>query len=67
MGTVVGWLPRLGWIAFGLTPLLLAVTGIVTWVIRRRLRRRKRDRGRGRDEGGEDPELESVAIGSEDD
>ena len=41
MGTLVGWLPRLGWVLFGLAPLLLAVTGVVTWQIRRRLRRRK--------------------------
>ncbi len=47
MGTVVGWLPRLGWILFGLTPLLLAVTGITTWLIRRRARRRKRPRPGG--------------------
>jgi uncharacterized iron-regulated membrane protein len=40
MGLLVGWLPRLAWVLFGLTPLLLAVTGVVTWVIRRR-------RGRG--------------------
>jgi uncharacterized iron-regulated membrane protein len=41
MGTVVGWIPRLGWIVFGLAPLLLAVTGTVTWLIRRRMRKRK--------------------------
>jgi uncharacterized iron-regulated membrane protein len=41
MGNVVGWIPRLGWLAFGLTPLLLAFTGIATWLLRRRLRRRK--------------------------
>jgi len=42
MGFVVGWIPRLGWVAFGLAPLLLAITGITTWSIRRRLRRRGR-------------------------
>ncbi|HTT94873.1 MAG TPA: PepSY-associated TM helix domain-containing protein [Solirubrobacterales bacterium] len=47
MGTLVGWIPRLGWIAFGLTPLLLAITGTVTWVMRRRMGRRK-----GRRRGG---------------
>jgi uncharacterized iron-regulated membrane protein len=41
MGNVVGWIPRLGWLVFGLTPLLLAFTGISTWLLRRRLRRRK--------------------------
>src|SRR5438105_3191565 len=55
MGTLVGWLPRLGWILFGVTPLLLAGTGIATWLLRRRLRRRKGrggDRGRGGGNGG---------------
>ncbi|HXF30230.1 MAG TPA: PepSY-associated TM helix domain-containing protein [Solirubrobacterales bacterium] len=46
MGTLVGWIPRLGWIAFGLTPLLLAITGTATWVMRRRMGRRKKG-GRG--------------------
>lgn len=41
MGNVVGWIPRLGWLAFGLAPLLLAITGIATWVMRRRLGRRR--------------------------
>jgi uncharacterized iron-regulated membrane protein len=52
MGTLVGWLPRLGWIAFGLTPLLLAITGTVTWLTRRRLKRRKKRGGRGGDGDG---------------
>jgi uncharacterized iron-regulated membrane protein len=52
MGTLVGWLPRLGWIAFGLTPLLLAVTGTVTWVMRRRMGRRRKRRDRDRGGGG---------------
>jgi uncharacterized iron-regulated membrane protein len=43
-GTPVGWIPRTIWIAFGLTPLLLAVTGTWMWLIRRRKRRAKRDR-----------------------
>lgn len=43
MGFLVGWLPRLAWVLFGMTPVLLAVTGIVTWVIRRR-----RGAGKGR-------------------
>ncbi|OJU81302.1 MAG: hypothetical protein BGO11_08915 [Solirubrobacterales bacterium 70-9] len=51
MGTLVGWIPRLGWIAFGLTPLLLAFTGTVTWVMRKRMGRRKA-RGRGDDDDG---------------
>jgi len=41
MGMVVGWIPRLGWVAFGLAPLLLAITGVTTWLIRRRLGRRR--------------------------
>jgi uncharacterized iron-regulated membrane protein len=32
------------WLVIGLTPLVLAVTGVVTWLIRRRKRRRKRGR-----------------------
>jgi uncharacterized iron-regulated membrane protein len=48
-GVLVGWIPRLGWVLFGLTPLLLAVTGTVTWLIRRRLKRRKKG---GRGDGG---------------
>lgn len=51
MGTLVGWLPRTGWILFGLTPLLLAVTGTVTWVMRRRMGKRKKRRDRDRDGG----------------
>jgi uncharacterized iron-regulated membrane protein len=46
-GVLVGWIPRLGWVLFGLTPLLLAVTGTVTWLIRRRLKRRKKDQRGG--------------------
>jgi uncharacterized iron-regulated membrane protein len=41
-GTPVGWIPRLGWVAFGLAPLLLAVTGVSMWWIKRRKRGRKR-------------------------
>jgi uncharacterized iron-regulated membrane protein len=37
MGMLVGWLPRTLWSIFGVTPVLLALTGIVTWMIRRRL------------------------------
>ncbi len=37
MGMLVGWLPRTLWFIFGVTPVLLALTGIVTWLIRRRL------------------------------
>ena len=40
-GTPVGWLPRLAWIAFGLVPLLLAITGTSMWLLKRRMRRRK--------------------------
>jgi uncharacterized iron-regulated membrane protein len=51
MGNVVGWIPRLGWLAFGLAPLLLAFTGIATWLLRRRLRKRKGG-GKGANDGG---------------
>jgi uncharacterized iron-regulated membrane protein len=44
-GTPVGWFPRLAWIGFGLTPLLLAVTGTWMWLSRRRRRRAKRGGG----------------------
>lgn len=40
-GYPVGWIPRLVWVGFGLVPILLAVTGITTWWMRRRLGRRR--------------------------
>jgi uncharacterized iron-regulated membrane protein len=52
MGFLVGWLPRLGWVGFGLAPLLLAFTGVTTWLIRRRLGRGGKRRGDGA--GGDD-------------
>jgi uncharacterized iron-regulated membrane protein len=64
MGTLVGWLPRLGWIAFGLTPLLLAITGTVTWVMRRRMGRRKK-RGRGGGSGGDGSGGAPIAVPAE--
>jgi uncharacterized iron-regulated membrane protein len=51
MGNLVGWIPRLGWVAFGLTPLLLAFTGTATWLMRRRMGRRKKRRDRDKDGG----------------
>jgi len=45
---VNGWW-RLIWFVFGLSPLLLAITGISTWLVRRRTARRRRSlRGNGR-------------------
>ena len=41
-GIAVPWIPRAVWLLFGLTPLLLAVTGTTVWWIRRRKRKRKR-------------------------
>jgi len=35
-----GWWRTL-WLVLGMTPVVLAVTGVVTWLIRRRKRRRK--------------------------
>lgn len=49
MGMLVGWIPRLAWVGFGIVPILLAVTGITTWLLRRRLRKRK---GPGHGPGG---------------
>ena len=64
MGTLVGWLPRTGWILFGLTPLLLAVTGTVTWLMRRRMGRRRK--GRDKDGGaGGSPSPVGVRAGVE--
>jgi uncharacterized iron-regulated membrane protein len=40
---VNGWW-RVLWLLFGVTPVVLAVTGIITWLIRRGKRRRKRRR-----------------------
>ncbi|HWE88636.1 MAG TPA: PepSY-associated TM helix domain-containing protein [Pseudonocardiaceae bacterium] len=37
---VNGWW-RIGWFAFGMTPLLLMITGLSTWLIRRGARRRR--------------------------
>jgi uncharacterized iron-regulated membrane protein len=38
---VNGWW-RIGWLLFGLTPLALALTGLSTWLIRRRTKRNRR-------------------------
>ena len=43
-GTFVNGWWRVLWLVLGVTPVLLAVTGVVTWLIRRRKRRRKRRR-----------------------
>ena len=40
-GFLFGPLPRVVWLLFGLTPLLLAITGTTVWWIRRRKRKRK--------------------------
>ena len=43
-GTFVNGWWRVAWLVLGLTPVVLAVTGVTTWLIRRRKRRRKRRR-----------------------
>jgi uncharacterized iron-regulated membrane protein len=43
-GVPVNGVWRIGWILFGLAPLLLAITGVTTWLIRRRRRKRPRPR-----------------------
>jgi hypothetical protein len=45
-GTVVAPLPRLVWLAFGLTPVLLGVTGVTVWLTKSRAARRRRQRRR---------------------
>lgn len=40
-GYAVSWPWRLVWLCFGITPLVLAVTGFWTWAYRRRVRRKK--------------------------
>jgi uncharacterized iron-regulated membrane protein len=45
MGYPVGWIPRLLWVAFGLAPLALAITGTAMWLVRRRKRRAKKRGG----------------------
>jgi uncharacterized iron-regulated membrane protein len=45
-GTVVGPLPRLVWLLFGLTPVLLGVTGVTVWLTKSRSARRRRQRHR---------------------
>jgi uncharacterized iron-regulated membrane protein len=47
-GSPVAWPVRLLWLAMGLTPLLLAVTGLSTWLYRRGRRRPRRAEGVGR-------------------
>jgi uncharacterized iron-regulated membrane protein len=43
-GTFINGWWRTVWLVLGLTPLLLAITGVTTWLIRRGKRRRKRRR-----------------------
>jgi uncharacterized iron-regulated membrane protein len=44
-GMFMGWIPRLLWLVLGLTPLLLAITGMSTWLYKRgKKRARKRRR-----------------------
>ncbi len=45
MGYPVGWIPRLLWVAFGLAPLALAITGTAMWLVRRRKRKAKKRGG----------------------
>jgi uncharacterized iron-regulated membrane protein len=40
-GVPVGGWWRTIWLLFGLSPLVLAVTGLMTWLMRRRKRQRK--------------------------
>jgi uncharacterized iron-regulated membrane protein len=41
-GSVVTWPWRLIWLAFGLTPILLAITGTTVWLVKRRSRRNRK-------------------------
>ena len=45
-GTFVNGWWRVVWLVFGVTPVVLAITGIITWLIRRGKRRRKRRRAK---------------------
>jgi uncharacterized iron-regulated membrane protein len=45
-GMFMGWIPRLLWLAFGLTPLLLAITGMSTWLYKRGKKRERKRRRR---------------------
>ena len=54
---VNGWW-RLLWLALGLSPLLLAVTGVSTWLVRRRTRRVRRQAQRA----GEQPPAMPAAL-----
>lgn len=49
-GSVVPGIPRLIWLLFGLTPVLLAVTGVTVWLTKWRSRRSRRQRRRDREE-----------------
>lgn len=41
-GSIAGWLPRLLFLVMGLVPVLLAVTGLSTWLYKRARRKRRR-------------------------
>ena len=43
-GYFMGWGYRMSWFVFGFLPLVLAVTAVTTWWMRRRKRKRKRSR-----------------------
>jgi uncharacterized iron-regulated membrane protein len=55
---VSGWW-RVLWFALGLAPLLLAITGVSTWLVRRRSRKARRSAS-GDEERTRDPELVEV-------
>jgi uncharacterized iron-regulated membrane protein len=45
-GQFLGWLPRIVWLLFGLTPLALAITGMSTWLYKRGKKKEKQRRRR---------------------
>ncbi|HEX4345853.1 MAG TPA: PepSY-associated TM helix domain-containing protein [Solirubrobacteraceae bacterium] len=45
-GMFVGWIARLLWLMFGIAPLLLAITGMSTWLYKRAKRRERKRRRR---------------------
>ncbi|MGL4744237.1 MAG: PepSY-associated TM helix domain-containing protein [Dermatophilaceae bacterium] len=62
-GYIVGPWWRLVWVAFGLVPLLLAVTGVSTWLYRRRTRRSRQARKVAASAERSDPVAGARALG----
>jgi uncharacterized iron-regulated membrane protein len=63
-GSLVPWIPRLPGVVFGLTPILLAITGITVWLTKRRSRRNRARRARLDAAAAATPHTASASVGS---